>query len=263
MPKIADLPINGALTDASSLAGATASGAGGRFTAAALRDYVVAAIGTALRLSDAAPAGLGPSAQAGTATAAARADHVHARPSLSELGAAPASHTHDIAGVTGLSTALAGKAALDHSHAISGVTGLQAALDAKQAASAKGQANGYASLDATARLPAAQLPANAVTTSHLAAVSDFSSGLSATQAHNNGVMRYVGSAAVTVTLPALSIGTTIRYIQRGAGKITFVAGSGATLNSLGGLLSTAGQHASVTATVETTGQWNLSGALAA
>lgn len=46
--------------------------------------------------------------------------------------------------------------------AISTVTGLQTALDAKQASSAKGQANGYASLDGSGKVPSAQLPDIAV-----------------------------------------------------------------------------------------------------
>jgi len=46
-----------------------------------------------------------------------------------------------------------------HQHPISDVTGLQGALDAKEATANKGVANGYASLDATAKVPAAQLPA--------------------------------------------------------------------------------------------------------
>lgn len=51
-------------------------------------------------------------------------------------------------------------ATADHGHEIADTTGLQAALDAKQATSAKGQANGYAGLDATGKVPAAQLPAS-------------------------------------------------------------------------------------------------------
>lgn len=41
------------------------------------------------------------------------------------------SHSHPISEVTGLQTALDGKASTSHSHAISGVTGLQTALDGK------------------------------------------------------------------------------------------------------------------------------------
>jgi hypothetical protein len=48
-----------------------------------------------------------------------------------EAGLATASHTHAIADVTGLQTALDGKSATSHTHAIADVTGLQTALDAK------------------------------------------------------------------------------------------------------------------------------------
>lgn len=47
-------------------------------------------------------------------------------------GKAASSHSHAISDVTGLQTALDGKAASSHSHAISNVTGLQSALDGKQ-----------------------------------------------------------------------------------------------------------------------------------
>lgn len=44
----------------------------------------------------------------------------------------PSSHSHPISDVTGLQTALDGKAALIHIHAIADVTGLQTALDARE-----------------------------------------------------------------------------------------------------------------------------------
>jgi hypothetical protein len=46
----------------------------------------------------------------------------------------PEAHNQAISTITGLQTALDGKAALSHSHIIADVTGLQAALDGKQAA---------------------------------------------------------------------------------------------------------------------------------
>ena len=46
-----------------------------------------------------------------------------------------ASHTHSISDVTGLQTALDGKAASSHTHSISDVTGLQTALDGKASSS--------------------------------------------------------------------------------------------------------------------------------
>lgn len=64
------------------------------------------------------------------------APHVHAIADVTGLqtaldGKAALSHTHTIAQVTGLQTALDGKAATVHTHAISDVTGLQTALDNK------------------------------------------------------------------------------------------------------------------------------------
>ncbi|MER9652542.1 pyocin knob domain-containing protein [Mesorhizobium sp. M0152] len=50
------------------------------------------------------------------------------------------------------------RALLIHSHVIADTTGLQAALDSKQNGSEKGNANGYAALDGTGKVPAAQLP---------------------------------------------------------------------------------------------------------
>ncbi len=55
--------------------------------------------------------------------------------SLSSIGAAATSHSHEIGGVNGLQTALDGKAASSHTHEISGVSGLQNALDGKAASS--------------------------------------------------------------------------------------------------------------------------------
>ena len=51
--------------------------------------------------------------------------------SLSDIGAAPASHTHEISNVSGLQTALNGKAESTHTHSISNVTGLETALEGK------------------------------------------------------------------------------------------------------------------------------------
>jgi len=51
-----------------------------------------------------------------------------------------ASHTHTIANVTGLQTALDGKANTSHTHTIANVTGLQTALDGKEAAFSKNSA---------------------------------------------------------------------------------------------------------------------------
>ncbi|PBC02677.1 hypothetical protein [Mesorhizobium sp. WSM3860] len=60
--------------------------------------------------------------------------------------------------IAGLLVSVAQRALLVHSHVIADTTGLQAALDSKQNESEKGNANGYAELDATGKVPAAQLP---------------------------------------------------------------------------------------------------------
>ncbi|TJV70718.1 MAG: hypothetical protein E5X76_18145 [Mesorhizobium sp.] len=61
--------------------------------------------------------------------------------------------------VAGLLVSVAQRALLVHGHVIADTTGLQAALDSKQDESEKGNANGYASLGADGKVPAAQLPA--------------------------------------------------------------------------------------------------------
>lgn len=80
----------------------------------------------------------------------------------------PAAHTHPTSEVTGLDTALDGKAATVHTHTQDDVTGLTAALAAKQDAlgftpenpANKGTPGGYASLDSAGKVPISQLPAS-------------------------------------------------------------------------------------------------------
>jgi hypothetical protein len=79
--------------------------------------------------------GLGTAATS-SASAFAGASHSHAIGDVTGLqtaldGKAATSHGHAIGDVTGLQTALDGKAASAHAHAIGEVTGLQTALDAK------------------------------------------------------------------------------------------------------------------------------------
>lgn len=74
--------------------------------------------------------------------------HTHAIADVTGLqtalnGKAPTSHTHSIANVTGLQAALDGKAPTSHTHTIANVTGLQAALDAKQATISAGTTSQY------------------------------------------------------------------------------------------------------------------------
>jgi hypothetical protein len=143
------------------------------------------------------------------------------------------------------------------------VSALDTALAARQITSAKGQANGYAGLDASGRLPALQLTASVVTTSHLATIETFSASYTAVQADNNKGKRYTATTDATVTLPNLAVGTTIKFTQASTGRLTFVAGTGASIENFGGFTKSAGPAAAVFAQIEVAGVWNISGALAA
>ena len=79
---------------------------------------------------------------------------------------------------------------------------------------------------------------------------------------NNTVIRCTTSSAVTITVPStLAAGFSCMVIQEGAGQVTFAQGSGATLNSFGNLLKTAGQHAPASLMRVASGVYNLSGNL--
>lgn len=79
---------------------------------------------------------------------------------------------------------------------------------------------------------------------------------------NNKIVRCTASAAVTLTVPStLDSGFSCMVIQAGTGQVTFQADSGATLNSFGNLLKTAGQHAPVSLIRVAAGIYNLSGNL--
>ena len=79
---------------------------------------------------------------------------------------------------------------------------------------------------------------------------------------NNRVVRCTASSAVTITVPStLAAGFSCMIIQAGTGRVTFVAGSGATINSFGNLLATAGQHAPASLMRVASGVYNLSGNL--
>jgi hypothetical protein len=72
---------------------------------------------------------------------------------------APISHTHTIANITGLQTALDGKAASVHTHIIANVTGLQTALDGKEPTITAGTTTQYWRGDKTWQtLPIYSLP---------------------------------------------------------------------------------------------------------
>jgi aspartate 1-decarboxylase len=71
------------------------------------------------------------------------------------------------------------------------------------------------------------------------------------------------ASGTTVTIDdEIAIGERVDFVQKGAGAITFAAGSGVTLNSKDSLLSTAAQYAAATVIKEATNTYYLIGNLA-
>lgn len=71
------------------------------------------------------------------------------------------------------------------------------------------------------------------------------------------------ATGTTVTVDdVIAIGERIDFVQKGAGAITFAAGSGVTLNSKDALLATAGQYAGATVIKEAANTYYLIGNLA-
>ncbi len=126
-------------------------------TAGAARDAAQAAAGTAVDAADAAQASAAAAAQSAEDAAAVVIDGVpNASPTVKgglrlagDLGG-----TWDAPTVPGLD----GKADLVHEHTLTDIPALAAALDSKQGVAEKGQAGGYAGLDASGMVPATHLP---------------------------------------------------------------------------------------------------------
>ena len=82
------------------------------------------------------------------------------------------------------------------------------------------------------------------------------------------VLTFNNAATQTVTIPpnssvACPIGATIQAVQLGVGKVTFIGGSGVTINSAGGLKSIATQYGAVTLMQTAIDVWVLIGTLIA
>lgn len=82
----------------------------------------------------------------------------------------------------------------------------------------------------------------------------------------NAIVRFTNASAVTVTIPPESttnftIGCFIEVHQIGAGQVTFVAGSGVTLQSRGSVVKTSGQYAVAGLRKDAANTWVLAGDL--
>lgn len=245
-------------------------------------------------LSDAVPLSPITPGQPGTAEGASRADHRHPLPTLDQIGAAPSVHTHAISAIMGLVDALNSKQSINDRAAPNGYApldsngivpsanlpqGISASdLDAK-ASEASVQTRLATKLDTSALAPAlaGYVPINdalylgAVQQNNLAKVEEFSGNYSIAQPANatdqgdrNKTKSCVATTDVTVTLTNRAIGTVVKFVQRKSmtGKITFVADTGVTIESVGNLVSTVGPGAVVVAEVVAVGVWNLAGDLA-
>jgi hypothetical protein len=135
--------------------------------------------GPAVNLADETPQPLG-TASAGTALAAARADHVHAVGSIT------------YSSLSGIPSTFAPSA---HAHAVSDVAGLQTALDGKQAS------GNYATL-VGGTVPSSQLPSyvdDVIEYANLAAFTEQSTGKIYVARDTGKIYRWSGSAYVEIS----------------------------------------------------------------
>lgn len=87
-------------------------------------------------------------------------------------------------------------------------------------------------------------------------------------AGGNTLVQFTSASAVTVTIPtnasvAYPIGTQIDCTQEGAGKVTFAAAGGVTINSAGSKLSIGAQYVGISLVKTATNVWTLYGNLIA
>jgi hypothetical protein len=167
------------------------------------------------RVDTGTPVALGPVIVAGTSDQVARADHVHPYPTAVEIGADPA----------GSATAALNDAYSYTDGQLSGHEGAADPHTGYQKESEKAAANGYASLDATGKVPASQLPPM---TSRVIQTISANTTLGAVASTD---YVYLCSAALTATLPT-AVGNTNRYTVKrtGTGTVTIDTTSSQTID---------------------------------
>jgi hypothetical protein len=121
----------------------------------------------------------------------------------------------------------------------------------------------------TGTLPIANGGTNATTAgaavTNLTTVADNAGTTINLSASDSGtVVRCTASTAVTVNVPGdLGVGFNCLVIQAGTGQVTLAGTTGATLNSFGSLLKTAGRHATASIIRVASSMYNISGNLTA
>ncbi len=76
---------------------------------------------------------------------------------------------------------------------------------------------------------------------------------------NGKIISFTSNSAVTITVPALTIGFNCLIVQRGTGQVTLVNGSGGTVNNRYNFNKTAGRHAIMSLVSVEAGQFISSG----
>lgn len=188
---------------------------------------------------------------------------------------ANAAHTHIIADVTGLQTALDGKSATDHTHVMANITDLAAALALKAALASPPLTGTPTAPTATPGTNTTQLATTAFVTAAVAAATSGPGAFNRQTASYTLVAGDVGkviemnvAGANNLTIPpnasvAIAVNSEIHGTQYGAGQTTVVAGSGVTLRASGGKLKSTAQYSGWTMKKVATDEWYVWGDLAA
>ena len=188
-----------------------------------------------------------------------------------DVGLGDADNTSDAAKPVSTATqaALNGKANSAHSHAIGDVTGLQTALDGKAPLASPALTGTPTAPSAAAYADSTQIATTAqvhdtVTTVPENAQTGTAYTLVLTDAGK--LLTLNNAAAVTLTIPAnasvaFPTGTRIDLLQYGAGQVT-VGGAGVTIRSSGSKLKLAGQYSGATLWKKGTNEWVLIGDIA-
>lgn len=94
-------------------------------------------------------------------------------------------------------------------------------------------------------------------------VSDKSTNYTIVGGDKNTFIRSTSGTAVTMTIAnVLAVGESVQFIQSGAGQVTFAAGAGVTLQSVGSKLKISEQYAGATVVCTASGIYSLIGNLA-
>ncbi len=171
---------------------------------------------------------------------------------------------------TASQTALNGKANSSHGHAVADVTGLQTALDGKASLASPALTGTPTAPSAAAYADSSQIATTAQVHDTVTSVPENAqTGTAYTLLLSDAgkLVTFNNAAAITLTIPtnaivALPIGTRIDLLQYGAGQVT-VAGAGVTIRSFGARLKLAGQYSGATLWKRSADEWVLIGDITA